>query len=376
MRKLIYIVAASSSMQSFILPRISWLKEEYDVLCICSPGPEHEEAHARGLRTIELPIARHISPWQDLKSLWALWRVLRQEKPDMVHSMTPKAGLLGMTAAWLAGVKVRMHTFTGLIFPWRKGMMHHLLKATDRLTCLFANVVNPEGPGVKRLLEEARVTRKPLHIIANGNINGVDLERFVPGRGRKEKRIELGYSEENVVFSFVGRLVKDKGVPELVDCFERLYQEHPAVRLLLIGREEAELDPLPERTRELMTKHEAIFCAGSQVDVVPWLAASDVYVLPSHREGFCNSLLEAGAMALPAITYDICGCNDVVTKQNGLLVPPYDTSALHASMRRFYAERNLSIQFGKMARKRVAAMFDRAIVWQSLRKFYRDIMHV
>ena len=104
-------------MQSFILPRIDWLKEEYAVVCICSPGSEHEESRARGLRTIELPIARHISPWQDLKSLWALYRVLRREKPDMVHSMTPKAGLLGMTAAWLAGVKVRMHTFTGLIFP-------------------------------------------------------------------------------------------------------------------------------------------------------------------------------------------------------------------------------------------------------------------
>lgn len=359
MKKLIYIVAAPTSMQSFILPRIGWLREEYEVLCICSPGPEHEEARAQGMRTIELPIARHISPWQDLKSLWALWRVLRQEKPDMVHSMTPKAGLLGMTAAWLAGVKVRMHTFTGLIFPWRKGMMHHLLKATDRLTCLFASVVNPEGPGVKRLLEEAGVTRKPMHIIANGNINGVDLERFVPGRGRKEKRIELGYSEVNVVFSFVGRLVKDKGVPELVDCFERLYQEHPEVRLLLIGREEAELDPLPERTRKLMTKHEAIFCAGSQVDVVPWLAASDVYVLPSHREGFCNSLLEAGAMALPSITYDICGCNDVVTDSTGMLIGLNDTKGFGEAMREMCAMPLVRQAKGDAARRRVRKCFDR-----------------
>ncbi len=117
MKKLIYIVASPTSMQSFILPRIGWLKEEYEVVCICSPGPEHEEAQKQGLHTIELPIARRISPWQDFKSLWALYRTLRREKPDMVLSMTPKAGLLGMAAAWLTGVRVRMHTFTGLIFP-------------------------------------------------------------------------------------------------------------------------------------------------------------------------------------------------------------------------------------------------------------------
>lgn len=374
MKKLIYIVASPTSMQSFILPRIDWLKKEYDVACICSPGPEHEEAKAKGLRTIELPIARHISPWQDLKSLWKLWRVLRREKPDMVHSMTPKAGLLGMAAAWLAGVRVRMHTFTGLIFPWRKGLIHHVLKMTDRLTCFFANVINPEGAGVKRLLEEAHVTKKPLHIIANGNINGVDLELFVPGKGRKEKRKELGYTEENVVFSFVGRLVKDKGIPELVDCFVRLHREHPKARLLLIGLEEPELDPLPEATLRQMQQHEAVFCAGAQSNVVPWYAASDIYVLPSHREGFCNSLLEAGAMALPCITYDICGCNDVVTDSTGILIPPYKEEALHCAMNALFCDLQTRSELGRKAYQRINSMFSRALVWSHLKRIYNTLM--
>lgn len=372
MKKLTYIVASPTSMQSFILPRIGWLKEEYEVVCICSLGPEHEEARAQGLRTIELPIARHISPWQDLKSLWALYRVLRREKPDMVHSMTPKAGLLGMAAAWLAGVKVRMHTFTGLIFPWRKGLMHHILKMTDRITCFFATVVNPEGPGVKRQLEEAHITKKPLHIIGNGNINGVDPERFVPGKGREAKRGELGYTEKNVVFSFVGRLVKDKGIPELVDCFVRLHREHPEARLLLIGREEPNLDPLPEATRTTMLSHEAIHCAGSQVDVVPWLAASDIYVLPSHREGFCNSLLEAGAMALPCITYDICGCNDVVTRKTGILVALGEKNDLYESMQVLLEDRELRQRLGTAARRLVGEKFNRTAVWKSLKNFYEN----
>lgn len=376
MKKLTYIVAAPASMQSFILPRIGWLKEEYEVVCICSPGPEHEEARTKGLRTIELPIARHISPWQDLKSLWALYRVLRRERPDMVHSMTPKAGLLGMTAAWLAGVKVRMHTFTGLIFPWRKGLMHYVLKMTDRLTCFFANVINPEGPGVKRQLEEARITKKPLHIIANGNINGVDLERFVPSKGRTEKRKELGYTDGNVVFSFVGRLVKDKGIPELVDCFVRLHREHSEARLLLIGREEPGLDPLPEATRTMILSHEAIHCAGSQMDVVPWLAASDIYVLPSHREGFCNSLLEAGAMSLPAITYNICGCNDVVTKDTGILIPPYEAYAIFNAMQFLVTSQFSRLELGKSAHSHIEQNFDRNQTWKALGEFYNCVLNV
>lgn len=370
MKKLIYIVAAPSSMQSFILPRIAWLKKEYEVVCICSPGPEHEEARAQGLRTIELPIARRIAPWQDLKSLWALYRTLRREKPDMVHSMTPKAGLLGMAAAWLTGVRVRMHTFTGLIFPWRTGLLHHVLKMTDRLTCFFANVINPEGPGVKHQLKEAHITKKPLHIIANGNINGVDLQRFAPGRGRAEKRAELGYGDGDVVFSFVGRLVADKGIPELVDCFVRLHREHPEARLLLIGREEPEVDPLPEETRRQIRQHDSIYCAGAQGDVVPWYAASDIYVLPSHREGFCNSLLEAGAMGLPCITYDVCGCNDAVTSESAILVPPYDASALLAALIHLDKDAPLRQNLGAKAHKYVEERFSRKLVWEELSQFY------
>lgn len=372
MKKLIYIVASPTSMQSFILPRIDWLKKEYEVVCICSPGPEHEEARKQGLRTIELPIARRIAPWQDLKSLWALYRTLRRERPDMVHSMTPKAGLLGMAAAWLTGVRVRMHTFTGLIFPWRTGLLHHVLKTTDRLTCFFANVINPEGPGVKHLLEEAHITKKPLRIIANGNINGVDLQRFEPGRGRAEKRAELGYGDGDVVFSFVGRLVADKGIPELVDCFVRLHREHPEARLLLIGREEPEVDPLPEETRRQIRQHEAIRCAGAQADVVPWYAASDIYVLPSHREGFCNSLLEASAMKLPCITYDVCGCNDAVTSESAILVPPYDANALLAALIRLDKDDLLRQNLGDKARRNVEERFSRKLVWGELARFYNE----
>lgn len=327
------------------------------------------------MRVIEVPIARHISPWQDVKSLIRLWWVLRWEKPDIVHSMTPKAGLLGMAAAWLAGVKVRMHTFTGLIFPWRKGLLRRILWTTDTLTCAFATIVNPEGEGVRKQLAEARVTRKQMHIIANGNINGVDLTRFTPGAGRKEMRTKLGFEPEYVVFTFVGRLVRDKGIPELVDSFVRLHAEHPAARLVLIGPEEPELDPLPEETRSIMKAHPAILCPGSQRNIPEWLAATDVYTLPSHREGFCNSLLEAGAMALPSITYDICGCNDSVDAETGILVPPYEGAALYRAMLCLLGDPVLRSRLGLAARARMESRFDRRYVWQELRRFYARILN-
>ena len=370
MKKFIYITAVPQSLRSFVLPRMGWLAEEYEVVAISSFGPEIEELRAGGMRVIEVPIARHISPWQDVQSLIRLWWVLRKEKTDMVHSMTPKAGLLGMTAAWLAGVKVRMHTFTGLIFPWRKGLLRRILWTTDALTCAFATIVNPEGEGVRKQLAEARVTRKQMHIIANGNINGVDLTRFTPGAGRKEMRTKLEFETQHVVFTFVGRLVRDKGIPELVDSFVRLHAEHPEARLILIGSEEPELDPLPESTRRQMHEHPAILCPGSQRNIPEWLSATDVYTLPSHREGFCNSLLEAGAMALPSITYDICGCNDSVDNETGILVPPYDAEALHTAMTQLLCAPARRQQLGQAARKRMEERFDRRYVWRKLKEFY------
>lgn len=370
MKKLIYITAVPQSLESFLLPRLKWLEKEYEVTGICSPGEECDRIRQGGMKLIETPIARHISPLQDLKSLWRLWRILKREKPDMVHSMTPKAGLLGMTAAFFAGVPVRIHTFTGLIFPWKTGKIRQVLKTTDRLTCLFATVVNPEGEGVKRQLREANVTRKELTVIAHGNINGVDLTRFVPGKGREEKRAELGYAENHVVFSFVGRLVKDKGIPELVASFLRLHRDFPDARLLLVGREEPELDPLPRETKERMASCDAILRVGPRYDVERWLAASDIYILPSHREGFCNSLLEAGAMALPGITYDICGCNDSINASTGILVPPYDEEELYRAMRRLYENPEGRASLGRAARKHIRDKFDREHVWLELQRFY------
>jgi glycosyltransferase involved in cell wall biosynthesis len=373
-KKFIYIVAVPQSMTSFILPRVPWMLDEYDLVGICSPGADCDVLRASGMRLIEVPIARHISPLQDLKSLWQLWRVLRRERPDIVHSLTPKAGLLGMAAAFLARVPVRLHSFTGLIFPWRHGLLQLILKTTDKLTCLFATHINPEGAGVKGQLEAAHITSKRMDIIAHGNINGVDLARFAPKANRESVRSELGLCPENRVFCFVGRMVSDKGLPELVRCFSALHETHPEARLLLIGHEEPELDPLPADTCNAIEQHPAIMALGTRHDIERMLAATDIFVMPSHREGFCNSLLEAGAMALPSITYDICGCNDSVDNSTGILVPPYDEGALHNAMVQLLENPDRCERLGQAARERMEQRFDRTVVHLALHDYYHQIL--
>ena len=181
------------------------------------------------------------------------------------------------------------------------------------------------------------------------------------------------YLPSSVIGGFIG-LAIFQGWPELVDSFVRLHAEHPEARLVLIGPEEAELDPLPESTRSLMHKHPAILCPGSQRNIPEWLAATDVYTLPSHREVFCNSLQEAGAMALPSITYDICGCNDSVDNETGILVPPYDAGALYTAMKQLLCAPALRHQLGQAARKRMEERFDRRYVWSRLKEFYHKAL--
>lgn len=368
-KKLARVAAVPMSLDLLLQGQLKFLNEHFDVFAVASPGPEHNRIREReGVRTVELPIERTIAPAKDLASLVRLYCLFRREKPWAVHSLTPKAGLLSMAAALLARVPVRVHTFTGLIFPWRRGPLRFLLKQMDRLTCLCATHVIPEGEGVKRLLLQERITRKPLKVLAHGNINGVDREYFCPAKGRRaEKRRQLGLTPETVLFVFVGRVTAEKGIRELLGAYDTLRAEvgAPPVALALVGglEDDAAAGALPP----------GIFLPGFQQDVRPWLEAADALVLPSYREGFPNALLQAGAMGLPSIATDICGCNEILENgKNGLLVPPRNEAALTAAMRTLRDAPALRQTMGRQAADRVAARFDRSLVWEALLQFYRQ----
>ena len=365
-RKLIRVAASPISLDLLLKGQLNYLNGFFDVLAVASPGAEHARIRRReGVETVELEMERTISLWKDLKSLWRLFLLFRRERPWGVHSVTPKAGLLSMAAAALARVPVRVHTFTGLIFPYRKGAFKFLLKQMDRLTCLFATHVIPEGEGVRQLLMAEKVTGKPLEILAHGNVNGVDPDYFRRSGCREEVRKRLELPEDAVLFVFVGRITEDKGIRELLAAFSALRAEtgRPPVFLALVGwTEDYAGDKLDVP---------GVFRPGFQEDIRSWLEAADAFVLPSYREGFPNSLLQAGAMELPSIATDICGCYEIVKDGvNGLLVPARDEEALRQAMAAMRDDPERRGRMGAEAAEQVKSRFSCRMVWEALLHFY------
>ena len=371
------IIRASTipmSLNILLKGQLKMLSQHYDVLAVSSPGDDLQVvANREGVRVEAVPMERHISPFKDTKALIRLIKLFRTERPWMVHSLTPKAGLLCMMAARISGVPIRVHTFTGLLFPYAKGFKRRLLMLTDRLTCACATVVNPEGEGVKRDLEQAKITNKPLVIIGNGNVNGIDLDYFQPSEvvsalAHKYKRDDL------FTFCFVGRVVGDKGMNELAHALQRLLGDHPNVRLLIVGSFEDKLDPVQPATKEFFLNSPQVDFMGWQDDIRPFLAASDAFVFPSYREGFPNVLLQAGAMGLPIIATDINGANEIIIQgENGVIIPPKDEDSLFLAMKSFAENLGLIRQMAGKARQLIASRYEQRALWNSLLDFYTSL---
>lgn len=379
--KIIRACTVPSSL-GFVEGMIEYLQQSYEVILLSSPGLAWEQiriAHPN-VKCVKVCMERRISLMKDLKALWILWHVFLREKPAMVHSMTPKAGLLCMLAAWLARVPVRVHTFTGLVFPTSVGLKRRVLMATDWLTCACATHVIPEGEGVKRDLMSHGITKKDIRVLGYGNVRGIDLCRFDPSLnyclnydfGCRSNCV--GKSTGSLTFIVVGRLVGDKGINEVVAAFVRLYQEYPIARLVLVGGYEECFDPLEPKTLEAIERHPAIHAVGVQHDVRPWFAISDVAILASYREGFPNVVIEAGAMGLPQIVTDINGANEIIEDgKNGIIVPSKNTDALYKAMMRM-TDKELRDSLSKNARKMVASRYDQHFVRKCLYDFYKEIL--
>ena len=374
-KKIIRTSTVSTSLNTFCRGTLRRLAQTYDVVAVSTPDDElHEMAQREGVRVVGVAMRRPISPLHDLRSLLRLIRVFRRERPDMVHSITPKAGLLSMIAAWVCRVPVRLHTFTGLVFPTATGLKKKTLMLTDRITCACATHIVPEGEGVKNDLINYGITRKPLRVLGYGNVRGVDMQHY--GRTPEVMAAAQPIMRSGVfTFVFVGRVVRDKGINELVQAFVRLNAQEPATRLILVGRFEDDLDPVLPQTRQMIEQNEAIEAVGSQADVRPWLAASDALVFPSYREGFPNVVLEAGAMGLPSIVTDINGSREIIVEgENGVIVPPRDADALYAAMLRFIEAPAEVAQMAANAREMIASRFEKSFVEQCLFDYYKEIL--
>ena len=375
--KIIRATTVPQSLDTFCRGLLKILNEKYEVVALSSPGKEMKAiAEREGVRTIAVPMERHISPWKDLVALYRMIKVFRQERPMMVHSMTPKAGLLCMIAAWWTHVPVRVHTFTGLVFPTSKGLQRKLLMLTDSITCRCATHVIPEGEGVKRDLLDFGITKKPLRVLGFGNVMGVDMN-FYSRRLEVMERARQLRDDSCFTFLFVGRIVQAKGINELCEAFEQLSRENKSVRLLLIGPREDSLDPVSENSLRIIESNPAITYVGEVLgeDLLSYYAAADCFVFPSYREGFPNTVLEAGAMGLPSIVTDINGSREIIVEnENGYIIPSQDSDALFAAMCRMMSDGRRRTYMASHARNMIGCRFEQGFVRQCLFDFYDVIM--
>ena len=355
------------------------MSKKYEVIGISSPGEALDRVSEReGVRTIAVPMERHIALVKDFNSLMQMTRVFRKEKPFMVHSMTPKAGLICMMAGWLTHVPVRIHTFTGLVWPTSTGLKRKILMLTDKLTCACATHVIPEGEGVKIDLVTGRITKKPLRVLGYGNVMGVDLEHFMITEKLKEKSAQLKNSGV-FYFLFVGRIVRDKGINELVSSFNKLQQENANIRLFLVGPYEDDLDPISEKSRELITNNPSILAVGKKTgdELLKYYCAADCFVLPSYREGFPNTVLEAGALELPSIVTDVNGSREIIINGvNGIVVPPRDEERLYEAMKMMLTSKQDRERMASVARKMISERFEQSFVRKCLYDYYDEVIEI
>lgn len=371
MKKLLIVTTVPETLDTILRGQPNYLNNSFRVHIATSNSERIVNIEDNERILVDLvPMVRGINPFYDVYSIFMMVRLLIKIKPDIIHSYTPKAGMVAMISAWLCRIPVRIHTFTGLIFPTSSGAKKKMLILIDRLICLCATRIVPEGEGVKNDLLVNKITTKKLDVIGFGNIAGVDTDYYsrlsCPSSNSLEK--SLGLTRESFVFCFVGRLNNDKGLYELVEAFQLLPNN---AHLLVVGALD-KTAPLNGRVFSELKQHARVHLLGFQEDIRPVLYLSQVLVLPSYREGFPNVLLQAGGMNLPVIATNISGSNEVVNDGfNGWLVPVKDIGQLHSSMQSALETSSEKLRvMGLNARERIVERFIRSKYLKNLKAFY------
>ena len=376
MKKKILIVTTTSETLAIILKnQPAYLNEFLEVYLAAS-----NKNFFSKIENNENIVPHHVPMYRGINPLWDLYSILRmiwlilKIKPHIVHSYTPKAGMVSMIAAFFCRVPIRIHTFTGLIFPGCTGFKKFLLKSVDKFICLLATRIIPEGVGVRSELLVNKVTDKNLDLIGNGNIAGIDTnffsrENLEVNCSAIQLKAKLNLSDKAFIFIYIGRLNRDKGIDELVAAFELLGSIN--THLLVIGGVDSSA-PIKKATLDKLKALTSITWLGFQDDVRPALALANVLVLPSYREGFPNVLMQAGAMEVPSISTAVSGANEILKEsETGFIVPIKDVDALVEKMNyvlnmdRYELER-----MGKNARKRVCSLFEKSFYLEKLKRFY------
>lgn len=379
-KKLLRITTVPISLKTLLKGQHRFMsKKGFEVIGVSSCGKELQDVEQNeNVRVAILEMTRTISPFNDLKSLWEFYTLCKRERPTIVHSHTPKAGIVGMLGAKLAGVPVRLHTVAGLPLMEATGIKRSLLDFVEKLTYRCATKVYPNSTGLYDFILANNYTKKEkLKVIANGSSNGIDTQYFDSTLFSEVQKQELKQSlllqPNDFVFIFVGRLVGDKGINELIEAFFKL--PTPNTKLLLVGPFESELDPLQPETLKVIKTHPNIISVGFQSDVRPYFAVSDCLVFPSYREGFPNVVMQAGAMGLPSIVTDINGCNEIIVEgENGTIIPVKNVATLVDAMQKMIYDTSYYHHLRQNARPMIQSRYEQRVVWEALLEEYKRVL--
>ena len=386
MKKLIRITTVPISFKVLLKGQLRFMASNgFDVKGVSSEGEELKKVIENEEIVMEaINMSRKITPFQDLKSLWEMWNFLRKEKPQIVHTHTPKAGIIGMLAARLAGVPHRLHTVAGLPLMEATGIKRKILNFVEKLTYSSATRVYPNSKGLYDfILQNNFIQSNKLKIIANGSSNGINTAFFSPAQVSEIEKValreKLNIQPDDFVFVFVGRIVSDKGINELIKAFSELQtaenNELTGIKLLLVGGLESDLDPLNPETLAEINQNKDIISAGFQQDVRPFFAISDALAFPSYREGFPNVVMQAGAMGLPSIVSDINGCNEIIVEgENGLIIPSKNVEKLKEKMLTLARDKNLYVKLKENSRRMIENRYEQSVVWNALLEEYEGLL--
>lgn len=375
-RRMCVLAATPLTIHFFLKPHLRELARHFEVTLACNP---RSDAYLRPLglpvREVALPIERKIAPLRDLRAIVALCRLFERERFDIVISVVPKAGLLGMLAAFLLRVPRRVHIFQGEVWASRRGPMRWLLKRLDGLTARLATHALAVSESERAFLEQEGVAPVgKLQVLGAGSICGVETSRFRPDAvARARVRAELGIPESAVLCIFLGRLTEDKGVLELAHAFAQNATTQPALWLLLVGPDE---DGMQARLRALVPPELAsrMLLRPFANEPQQMLASADFLCLPSYREGFGMVILEAGAVGIPAIGSRIYGITDAIEEgRTGLLVPARDTAALAAAIRRWCEQPQERQKYGLAAQDRARSLFEQKNVVEGYVEYFSSL---
>ncbi|MGV0756086.1 glycosyltransferase family 4 protein [Empedobacter brevis] len=377
--KLIRITTIPLSLKVLLRGQLRYMSNYFEVIGVSSNDKELEEVkNEEGIAVVPIEMSRKITPIQDIKSLLKTYNYLKKVQPKIVHTHTPKAGIVGMLAAKLAGVPIRLHTVAGLPLMEATGNKRKILDFVEKLTYSSATKVYPNSQGLYNFILQNKYTSvDKLKVIGQGSSNGIDTTFFsrlqIPEEKQSQLKKELNIHPDDFVFVFVGRLVGDKGINELIEAFSKLKTQH--LKLLLVGPLESELDPLQGETLNEIETNSNIISVGFQKDVRSYFAIANALVFPSYREGFPNVVMQAGAMELPSIVSDINGCNEIIVEgKNGTIIPVKNTEVLKIAMQKMIEDKNLYHQLKKNARPMIQSRYEQSVVWDALLEEYNLLL--